>query len=310
MMDFSGFGPPSRRRNRGGGSRLLLIVVAGAVLALLVTRPWASGSPSASQNPVPSTVGQAASPGIAPAGQQLSEGACIDPTTSTTTSFAVGVRGDLAAAVSSLALSSQAPMDQSAPPVSLWIRQVDTASLSTIPTQYTTTVNIPGVGGLIATEPSPGASGYVGQQSTYSTEYSQVTESRAAAQAAAAKGARQLANLPLDNSPQSRSAISACVSALLVTVPQVGRRSFLIASDLQENEAPQLEGSFAGAPLVIIQACDSGNATYCNGNLKTFVAEMKRLQVGPITLVRPEDAAQAVSDWVQGKTVQGEQVTS
>ena len=312
MMDFSGYDSQSGRRNRGGGrGRLLLAVVVGAVaVVLLLTKPWASSSQGTPQSPAPTaTAAAAAQPGIARADQQLSEGACVDPTTSTATSFAAGVRSDLAAAVASLAPAAQQPMSQSAPAVSLWIRQVDTTSLSSLPTPYTKTVNIPGVRGLAASEPSPGASDYVNAESAYSTDYNAANETRTAARTAAAKGAQAIASLPLDDNPQSRSAISACVSGLLVTVPQVGVRSYLIASDLEENKAPQLTGSFARAPLVVIQACDSGNASFCQGNLNNFLAEMKRLQVGSVTLVRPEDAAQAISEWVHGQPVQGQEVT-
>lgn len=299
--------PPAQRRGGPGRGPVLTVLVflAVLVLALVVMRPWASraASPQAAASP-----SAAAAPTLA-AGQRA-EGACLDATTSTTPSFAVDVRSDLARAVAGLAPPAQAPVTQAQPAVSLWIRQVDTASLSSKPTPFNISVTVPGAPGLALAQPSPGASGFPSAQASYTAAYEQVTQDRNAASTAAASAARTIASLPLDDSPQTLSAISACVSGLLTTVPTTGQRSFLIASDLEEDVAPQLEGSFNGAPLTIIQACDSGNASYCGGLLNHFVAEMHQLKVGPVTVVRPEDAAAAITAWVQGQPVPGTEVTS
>ena len=81
---------------------MAISVVALCLLAgvLIVTRPWQSRSVSATvQNPA--SAGQARQSAVTSV-SPLSEGACIDSTASTVTSFAASVRGDLASAVASL----------------------------------------------------------------------------------------------------------------------------------------------------------------------------------------------------------------
>lgn len=314
MLDFGNYGPPTQRRRRGGGMPMAISVVALCLLAgvLIVTRPWQSRSASATvQNPA--SAGQARQSAVTSV-SPLSEGACIDSTASTVTSFAASVRGDLASAVASLGptgpvptkpidSSGSGPLSVPQPGVSLRVRQVDTASLSSTPTLYNSVVSVPGVFGLTAREPAPGSNNYTTAMSTWNEQYNQVSSSRAAARSAAAKASKTLAGLPLDDNQQAMSAISACVSGLLTTVPHAGSQRFLLASDLQENETAQLTGSFHGAPLLIIQACDSGDVSYCGGLLSRFKGEMRRLDVGPITVVRPENAQQAIYQWVHGLEV-------
>jgi hypothetical protein len=281
----------------------LLLVVA----ALIVTRPWQSRVAAA---PAATPAAKDTPPAELTAGQ-LEEGACIDPTTSTATSFAQSVKSDLAAAVASLGPSGPVPTSTSGtgplslpqPAVSLWIRQVDTASMSTLQTPYTTTQDVSGFLGLAAHEPVPGSAGYSTAMSAWSLQYGQVAASRSTARSDAKRASNAITALPLDNSPQVRSAISACVSGLLLTVPSAGKRTFLIASDLEENEAPQLAGSFNGSSLVIIQACDSGSASTCGALLTNFLGEMRKLHVGQVTVIRPEDAGAAITQWVHGEAV-------
>lgn len=310
MFNYNDWGPaPSRRRNRGGMSRAVIIAAVCLLVAvLIVIRPWQTRA--ASPAPAAPSATARAGPPVTSAGE-LSEGACIDPTSSTVASFSSDVRGYLASAVASLApsatlpttASGSAPLSEPQPGVGLWIRQVDTASDSTVRTRFTQTVNVPAVLGLAQHQPAPGSSDYVTRMGTWSQRYEQVKTSRTTARNAALSASQAVASLPLDGSPQVWSAISACISGLLRTVPATGRQSFLIASDLQENEAPQLEGSFRGAPLVIIQACDSGNVSYCQGRLHHFEREMRQLGVGPMTVVSPEDAKQAIEQWVHGEDV-------
>jgi hypothetical protein len=310
MFDYDSWGSPQRtpgRRRLRKPSGLIVAALLVVVAALIVAKPWQSHSTA---NSTASGSTGSGLPAELTAGQ-LEEGACIDPTTSTATSFAQSIKADLASAVASLGPAGSVPtstsgsgaLSQPQSAVSLWIRQVDTASLSTLQTPYTTTQNVPGYSGLAAHEPPPGSNNYASTMTAWSQQYGEVSDSRKAAQSAARKAAQAVTALPLDDSPQSRSAISACVSGLLLTVPKTGPRSFLIASDLQENEAPQLSGSFNGSSLVIIQACDSGSASYCDGNLAHFESEMKQLHVGTMTVVRPEDAGQAITQWVHGEAV-------
>jgi hypothetical protein len=242
-----------------------------------------------------------------PAGQ-LSLGACIDPTASLVPSFAPGIRADLASAIASLAPSGELDTTATAPgqPVSqpqaaldLTVRQVDTTSFASTMTTFTRTVQVPGIPGLTASRPEPGSANYATQLDDWSQDYAQITADRRSAAAAAASASHAIGSLPLDDNAANWSAISACVSALLLTVPAGGSHSYLLASDLEEDVAAQLAGSFRGSPLVIIQACDSGNASYCQGLLSGFEREMRRLDVGPITVIRPEDAAAAIDQWVQ-----------
>lgn len=310
MFDYSKWGPPPRRRNRGAMSTAIIVAALCLLLAvLIVVRPWQARTTAA---PQPTASAVSAQPGHpVTSADELSEGACIDPTTSTVSSFSSDIRSYLASAVASLApagalpthTTGTGPLSQPQPGVSLWIRQVDTKSDSTVRTRFAETVNVPGVLGLAQHQPAPGATDYATQMGAWSQRYDQVNASRVAARKAAANASQAIANLPLDSNPQVYSAISACVSGLLGTVPAIGRQSFLIASDLQENEAPQLAGSFRGAPLVIIQACDSGNVSACGVLLSNFEREMRRLDVGPITVIRPEDASQAIYQWVHGEDV-------
>jgi hypothetical protein len=310
MFNYSEWAPPPRRRNRGG-TRTAIVIVALCALAgvLIVVRPWQTRATAGPQPTASGASGQAGPPVTSAGG--LSEGACIDATTSTVSLFSSDIRSDLASAVASLApagaLPTQpqgpGPLSEPQPALSLQIRQVNNYSNSTEPTAFEQTVNVPAVLGLAQYQPAPGATDYTTQMGAWSALYERVDASREAASKAAKKAAQVIANLPLDNSPQVWSAISACITGLLGTVPATGTRSFLIASDLQEDLAPQLGGSFHGAPLVIIQACDSGNVSYCSGLLSAFEREMHQLHVGPITVIRPEDASQAIYQWVHGEDV-------
>jgi len=60
-----------------------------------------------------------------------------------------------------------------------------------------------------------------------------------------------------------------------------------------------LHGSFHGAPLYVVQACDNGNGNSCAELLKSFTKEMRQLDVGQVIPIRPEDAAAAISNWIR-----------
>jgi hypothetical protein len=310
MFDY-GTPPPSRRRRRGGGRSTATIVAAAILLVavMVVVHPWtarttqaATESPSAS-----SSSGSGPQEAVTSPSGQLTLGACIDPTSSLVASFAPSIRADLAQGVRSLAPSSQ-PVNTGTGTsgqegVDLTIRQVDTNSFSSTMAQFTDQVDVPSVPSLDQPRPLPGSSDYVNRLRAWSQGYVTVSSARSTAATAAKSAADSVASLPLDTDPTNRSAISACVSGLLVTVGQSGRRSFLLASDLQENKTPQLQGSFAGAPLVIIQACDNGNSVTCSQLLAQFTKEMRQLNVGQITVIRPEDATQAINEWIHGEAV-------
>jgi hypothetical protein len=239
------------------------------------------------------------------AGGEWTLGACIDPTLSIIPSFATTIRADLAQAIASLAPSST-PIDTSAQPgqpvsppqagINLTVREVDTRSYSSAMSAFTRDVTVPPVPGLMVSRPLPGSNDYARQLRDWTQDYQAVTADRKAAATEAASASHTIASVPLDRN--GFSAISACISGLLVTVPTSGNHSYLIASDLQENQALQLHGSFHGAALYIVQACDNGDANYCAGLLTSFTKEMQRLDVGQVISIRPEDAAQAIDNWI------------
>jgi hypothetical protein len=283
-----------------GVGAVCVVVAAG----LLAGRSLASRSASQAQSAATSDQGQSGAD-MSPGGE-WALGACIDPTLSLIPSFAPTIRADLARAIAGLAPSAQ-PVDTSAQPgqpvappqagINLTVREVDTTSFSSTMAAFTRDVNVPPVRGLMVSRPQPGSSDYVDRLRTWTQDYQTVTADRKAAATAAAAAASTIASLPLDRN--GWSAISACVSGLLVTVPSSGSHSFLLASDLEENIAPQLHGSFHGASLYIVQACDNGDGSHCAGLLNRFTKEMRQLDVGQVITVRPEDAAQAIDSWVR-----------
>jgi hypothetical protein len=294
MIDYRSFGPRPRQRHTALYAAIAVVVV--AVLAVLLLRPGAA-SPVAQAGAV--------SPVTSPAGT-LTLGACIDPTASIVSSFAPSVRGDLAQAIQDLApppgrlptnTISGGPVTAPQPGVTLTVRQVTTNSYTSNPGPYMAAVTVPPVAGLARSRPQPGIQDYLSRLRAWTAGYDSVAAARGAARHAAATGAATIAGMPLDR--QGWSGISACVSALLTTVPASGTHSYLLASDLQEDVTPQLAGSFHGAPLVIIQTCDTGRAAHCQRLLDRFTVTMRRLGAGQITVVRPEQAAAAITQWIR-----------
>ena len=302
MIDYGtspGQRRPGRKRARGRNplrpvmAALLLIVFAAAVLAVgqVLTgrtapapQPAAHGSYSTTAEP-------------------LRLGACIDPTLSIERSFAPAIRADLAAGIGRLTPPAGPPSTGTATAprsaLSLLVREVNTTSFSSDPGPYTARVDVPGVPGLSRPRPVPSDANYATDLAAWSQDAQTVKKDRTAAAAAVRSAARMLAALPLDQSPASNSAITACVSALLVNVPADGRHSYLLASDLEENVAPELEGSFHGAPLYVVQTCDSGRVATCDALLQHFEALMHHLDVGPVTVIRPEEAEAAIAQWIR-----------
>lgn len=299
-INYDGWGSgPGPRKRRGGRLIAVAAVVCVAAAALLAGRAILShSSPSAAS---PGSGSQSGLPVTQPG--ELSLGACIDPTLSLVPSFAPDMRQYLSQAVAGLAPASGKPATGAANPgqsaVDLTIRQVDTTSFSSAMTQFTRNVQVPGVPGLTGGRPALTDPSFNSDLRNWSQGYQEVVAAQHTAANAAASAAQSVADLPLDANAASSSGISACVSALLETAPPAGTHSYLLASDLEENVPPQLAGSFHGAPLVIIQACDSGDATYCQGLETTFVREMKRLDVGPVTVERPEVASQVIRQWIR-----------
>ena len=302
MIDYGT--PPGQRRpgrKRARGRIPLRPVTAGLVLVVCAGAVLVAGHVLAGRKaPVPQP---AAHGSYSTAAEPLQLGACIDPTLSIERSFAPAIRDDLASGIGQLTPPAGPPDTGKATApraaVSLLVREVDTTSFSSHPGPYTTRVNVPGVPGLSQPRPVPADVHYAADLAAWSQDAQTVTSDRKRAAAVVGGAARELAALPLDQSPASNSAITACVSALLVNVPAGGRHSYLLASDLEENVAPELDGSFHGAPLYIVQTCDSGSVSTCHALLQHFEALMRHLDVGPVTVIRPEEAGTDIRQWIQ-----------
>ena len=298
--------PPRRQRSGGGGRAVIIVVICALAIVAMVLRPWQHPALGATRQPAPSPT-----PPVTAAAVNF-EGACVDPTSSLVPSFAPTMMRYLAQAVVGLGTSTPtptvpehtgAPLSAPRDGLSLTIRQVDTNSYSTIKNEFTLAVRVRPVPGLNQAQPDSTATDYNSQSAAWNAVHGRVEASRKGALSDAEASSQQIARLPLDDNPRNRSSITGCVSALLQTVRQSGHRSFLLASDLEDNMGPQLAGSFHRAPLVIIQACDNGDAAGCAATLNSFEKQMSKLHVGRITVVRPEDAAQAIAEWVRGKQV-------
>jgi hypothetical protein len=302
VIDYSsppaGQRPPGRRNTPG--QRPSRWAAIGFVAVLSVATALVTGHVLSSRSAPPRPAG----PGlVSVTAQPLRLGACIDPTRSIEQSFAPAIRRDLAAAMSRLAPPTGSPLTGTGtaprPAVSLLVREVDTTSFSSDPGPYALHAAVPGVPGLNHRRPVPSDRNYTKGLAAWSHEAQVITADRKVAAAASARTAEQIAALPLDHNPTNDSAITACVSALLVNVPPGGRHSYLLASDLEENVAPQLDGSFRGAPLLIVQTCDSGDVSTCRGLLRRFKALMHRLHAGHMTVVRPEAAGPYITHWIR-----------
>jgi hypothetical protein len=290
---------PGRKRARGRNPlrpvmiALTLVVAAGAVLVAgrVLTGRAAPAPPPAAHGSYRTMA------------EPLRLGACVDPTLSIEQSFAPAIRADLAAGIGRLTPPAGPPATETStaprPALSLLVREVDTTSFSSDPGPYAAQVEVPGVPGLARPRPIPSDPNYATDLAAWSQAAQAVRTERTAAAAAVSGAARTLAALPLDQSPTSNSAITACVSALLVNVPADGRHSYLLASDLEENVASELQGSFRGAPLYIVQTCDSGSVSTCDALLQRFETLMRRLDVGPVTVIRPEEAGAAITQWTR-----------
>lgn len=309
MINYDSFGrPPWRGHGRGVLAVLVavLLVTALAVLVLGHVVTIGGGARPLAAVSSPAAPSAAASTPVTSSAGDLTLGACIDPTASIVSSFAAAIQGDLAQAVGSLApppgalptnTISGGPVTSPQPGVNLTVRQVNTTSLSSDLNLYTRNLVVPPVPGLARSRPGPGDQDYLSQLRDWSAGYATVTAARGAARRAATAGAAAIAGMPLDRNGWSD--IIGCISGLLTTVPSGGLHSYLLASDLQQDVVPQMTGSFHGAPLTIIQTCDTGNAAYCQGLLQSFTRAMRQLDAGPITTVRPEDAGAAISQWIR-----------
>lgn len=149
MIDYDSFGGPKRGRGRSGRAALAIVAVVSVLAVLVVGHVIAirrPGGPSVTTNTTaggsPPTSAATAST-VTSSAEELTLGACIDPTASIVSSLAPAIRNDLAQAVGGLAppagrlptntLSGQGPVTAPQPGVNLTVRQVDTNSFSSVP---------------------------------------------------------------------------------------------------------------------------------------------------------------------------------
>jgi hypothetical protein len=229
----------------------------------------------------------------------LTRAICIDPTASTASAFSHDVRTLLASAVAQWAHTAEPSTQHETPGqpgLDLTVRTVSTTAFSSDETNLH--VVVPSVPTLRQGRPDVLAPDFQKLNGVWQEQFATVKRARTAAAATAADGAKAIAGLPLD--PKTHSGITACAAALAVTTPAGTDRAFLVASDLEDTEPPELAGSFGGAPLTLLQPCPSGSAARCKVLADAFTARMARLHSGRVMLVRPELADSVIPAWLGG----------
>jgi hypothetical protein len=234
-------------------------------------------------------------------------GACLDTLYPSPESFGPQLRDDIARDFSDFAsgpngwtddtVDANLPKDASVDArdgLDLWVKAVYTNAMSTDNREFTVHAVLPAVSGLTAAMPSLDSPQWTSWQRDRATMISQWKQ----AYRDASQARNTLGTMPFPPYHQTLSGISGCMSTLLQLVPHDGKRSFLIATDCDEPQAPQLQGDFQNDPLTIIQTCPSGDSAVCDQFYNQFVGEMQRLHVGKVTRIRPEMADEAIQTWV------------
>ena len=104
----------------------------------------------------------------------------------------------------------------------------------------------------------------------------------------------------IDLSRPSASGVHDCLGALASTAPATRDLTFVVASDLQDNTDGASKVSFAGHPLVVVQACPSGAAGECSHVLRQFRTWADDRKAGDLTVVRPEVADDIINHLIEG----------
>jgi hypothetical protein len=271
------------------------------VLLLVALATCAAHCVDPASTPPPSQVFPTPDPGAT-----LVRGVCLDPTGSSPASFSDRVQARLAERVQAWAPVEEtpAPMRSSAHPgLSLVVRVVATDSPSSND-GYGMIIDIPAVPEL-PPPPDVQAANFVDLQQQYVAQQARVKAKRAEAAREALAAAQQLRTFRLDHEHQ-RSGVTACASVLAVMAADVARsssnagdRSFLIASDLDDNVSKQLNGSFEGATVLLLQPCPGGDMARCAQLASTFAEGMKKLHAGTVNLIRSELADRTIDAWLE-----------
>ena len=226
-------------------------------------------------------------------------GVCIDPTLSTVPGFSRGALGLVRGIVGGWSVVPPSSVSEGTPPqpgLSLEIRQVSTNSYSTM-NPYTM-VQIVGVPGL---KPRPDATsdGFLTQDAVWQRAAATVAARAAKARRQAATGAARLGAISLEDKPNNYSEILGCVTSLGQTMPAGSHRSIVLFSDLEQNRPPQAGRYLTDTSVLVVQACDSGNATAC-GSLQPKWRDWLRAQgATSVQFIRPEQAASVVPAFVK-----------
>lgn len=301
---------PPPRRGRGRSRYLIPVAVSlvGIPVVLVGILVWphsGNGSPDGSGTAVSTTT----HPAYLAAAPLSHRGGCLDHTGSLDARFAPAVLEAIADEVAARAVRAWAlPKDSPTPgqPVSkpvdridLWLRDVVARSDSTSIGRYSRHVEVPGIDGLAYGQPRDlNSDTFYQDAQDFQDAHKTVEEERKASVKTFAPAVQQIRAMPLARRDAGASGISGCISALIGILDQRGT-SYLLASDLDENTAKELSGTFPpGSSLIVIQSCDSGSVARCAGLRAKFEATMKQLHCPPIQYFRPENTLAAVKLWL------------
>lgn len=223
-------------------------------------------------------------------------GFCLDPTLSTAPAFAHDTQQLVAGIVAGWAARAQAVQSTAAsapqPGLDLWMRQVTTNSYDTSNTDLHVQIGaVPGLTArLAATSPD-----FLADDPAWVAARTTVRTDAAAALRSAIWAAGEIRSWPL--ATLGNSDIAGCESALAQTVPTPNR--IIVASDLEQNEPPQIAGDLHHTQVLVIQPCN-GTASACTGLAARFRTLLARRGARSITGIRPEQAASVLPGFMRG----------
>ena len=227
----------------------------------------------------------------APQPLTLNIGVVVDPSASTASSFSKGVMAALATQLSDhMPAKTDTPQDGVATVDAINLR---VKLVGSNPYAYGAAdlyVQIPGVQGL---PPRPSLdcidstyASWTRAAKTWSTSYDAALE-------ALSKAVDRVHSMSLK---AENSGIRAALSSLVIAMPGGPGTAYLVASDYDENVAPQTAGNMGDRPLILLAACASGNATRCSSDVQKFGDwATSALHAGAISVMPSDLTASAVS---------------
>jgi hypothetical protein len=281
--------------------RRRLLLWTGWTLAGLAL--WSTGAcslinPPAVPPPAPAPSDTGAYSPTVPA-PTLVRGACVDPSASTVPEFSESVRALLADTVANWGPPPPAATVTTAldprPGLELQLRTVGTNSYGT--QNPHTAVSIHAVPALVA-RPDVRDPGFSQEDPVWSRARDEVVAGTQAADQEAHEGAERIRAHPLETSQSSE--IAGCVSALAQTLPQ-GPRGLLLASDLEQNEPPQVGGDLADTRVLVIQPC-AGDAARCTQLAAQWEGELRARGAPEVEVIRPEQAPTELPQFLREKS--------